>query len=223
MDELILTAYELATLLVPFLVAYAAVRAHAQRTGRTVTGLAPALVFAFYVFAVLYVTGVGTVYDLANVLGGSGKTVGHFNLHPFWGGVGVGAVLNAVMFAPFGFLLPLIWRRGSRLMPTVGLGFAFSLAIELTQLLNNRTTDIDDLLMNTLGALAGFALFKLWERATNRIERRSRHAAYPGNLWNGGREMLPGLTEPALYLGVMFVGRFFLYDEAGAARLLLGF
>lgn len=111
MDELILTAYELATLLVPFLVAYAAVRVHAQRTGRTATGLAPAVVFAFYVFAVLYVTGVGTVYDLANVLGGAngvGKGVGHVNLHLFWGGVSVGAVLNAVMFAPLGFLLPLI-------------------------------------------------------------------------------------------------------------------
>lgn len=222
MVELVLTGYELATLLVPFLVAYAAVRAQARRTGHTTTGLVPALVFAFYVFAVLYVTGGGTVYDLASALGGAGKNVGHVNLHPFWGGVGMGAVLNAVMFAPFGFLLPLIWRRGSRLIPTVGLGFALSLAIELTQLLNNRATDIDDLLMNTLGTLIGFILFKLWERATGRIERRSRHAAYPGNLWNR-RMALPGLAEPTLYLGIMFAGHFFLFDGMGATKLLLGF
>ena len=151
MDDLVITVYELATLLVPFLVAYAVVRTIASRTGRTTAGLLPGLVFALYVFAVLYVTGVGTVYDLADMANGTPRLPNQVNVVPFAGGITMGTVLNAVMFVPLGFLLPLMWRRGARLAPVVGFGFAFSLAIELTQLLNNRTTDIDDLLMNTLG------------------------------------------------------------------------
>ena len=220
MDDLVITVYELATLLVPFLVAYAVVRTIASRTGRTTAGLLPGLVFAFYVFAVLYVTGVGTVYDLADMANGTPRLPNQVNVVPFAGGITMGTVLNAVMFVPLGFLLPLMWRRGARLAPVVGFGFAFSLAIELTQLLNNRTTDIDDLLMNTLGALVGFVLFKLWERLTTSRERTSRHAAYLGNLYSGQRALLPGLAEPARYLAVMFVGHFLLFNGMGIAVLL---
>lgn len=222
MDELVMTVYELATLLVPFLIAYALVSAAASRTGRTTAGLLPGLVFAFYAFAVLYVTGVGTVHDLARLASGVPRLANEVNVVPFKDGFTIGAALNAVMFVPLGFLLPLVWRRGARLAPVAAFGFAFSLAIELTQLLNNRTTDIDDLLMNTLGALAGFALFKLWGRLTASRERTARHAAYPGNLYSGRRALLPGLAEPALYLAAMFVGHFLLYDGIGVAELLYG-
>ena len=34
--------------------------------------------------------------------------------------------------------------------------FGFSLSIELCQLFNRRNTDIDDLMMNTLGAVIGY-------------------------------------------------------------------
>ncbi len=37
----------------------------------------------------------------------------------------------------------------------------FSLAIELGQLLDNRITDIDDLSMNTLGAIIGYLLYRV--------------------------------------------------------------
>ncbi|HBT95229.1 MAG TPA: hypothetical protein DEB24_03600 [Coriobacteriia bacterium] len=36
-----------------------------------------------------------------------------------------------------------------------------SLLIELSQLLNNRLTDIDDLIINTVGALIGFLLCRI--------------------------------------------------------------
>jgi len=35
----------------------------------------------------------------------------------------------------------------------------FSLSIEFAQLFNNRVSDVDDLLMNTLGTLIGFLVF----------------------------------------------------------------
>ena len=38
----------------------------------------------------------------------------------------------------------------------------FSFLIEFCQLFNFRTTDIDDLMMNTLGGILGFFIWKIW-------------------------------------------------------------
>lgn len=80
--------------------------------------------------------------------------------------------LNMLLFVPLGILLPLLWRS-CRLYKTVAIGFSLSLLIELSQLFNYRATDIDDLLMNTLGTLLGYLLYTLllrrlsWFRAEN--------------------------------------------------------
>lgn len=72
--------------------------------------------------------------------------------------------LNIIMMVPFGFLLPLIKKRG--LVRTVLATFLFSLLIESTQLLSvwfgsaaTRIFDVTDLITNTLGGLIGFLLF----------------------------------------------------------------
>lgn len=70
---------------------------------------------------------------------------------------------NILMFAPIGFFVPLLWRGGS-LKKAVGLGFLCSLLIELCQLPQIRTTDIDDLWMNTAGAWLGYGCFCLIRR-----------------------------------------------------------
>ncbi|PEN41753.1 hypothetical protein CN630_30500, partial [Bacillus wiedmannii] len=44
---------------------------------------------------------------------------------------------------------------------TIYAGFFFSLAIELSQLLNSRITDIDDVFTNTLGAIIGYVLYRV--------------------------------------------------------------
>ena len=76
------------------------------------------------------------------------------------GWLGVQRVLNAVMFAPFGFLLPVLWCKCSKWKVTVLAGFLLSLTIEVLQMFCFRATDVDDLLMNTLGA--GFGYFAAW-------------------------------------------------------------
>lgn len=68
---------------------------------------------------------------------------------------------NILLFIPFGFLLPLLWKRQRPFWKTTSCGFLLSLAIELSQLFNRRISDIDDLLMNTLGAFAGWLLWLL--------------------------------------------------------------
>ena len=74
------------------------------------------------------------------------------------GWLGVQRVLNAVMFAPFGFLLPVLWCKCRKWKVTVLAGFLLSLTIEVLQMFCFRATDVDDLLMNTLGAFLGYCL-----------------------------------------------------------------
>ena len=72
-----------------------------------------------------------------------------------------GMVLNTVMFAPLGFLLPAYFERYRRWGRTLAAGFLTSLAVEAIQLFTFRATDVDDLIMNALGTLVGFLLAKL--------------------------------------------------------------
>ena len=82
-----------------------------------------------------------------------------------------GMILNAVMFAPSGFLLPAYFERYRRWGRTLAAGFLTSLAVELIQLFTFRATDVDDLIMNTLGTLVGFLLAKLVLRRRTAVYR----------------------------------------------------
>ncbi len=69
---------------------------------------------------------------------------------------------NVVMFMPFGFFPPLLWRASGR--KAIAAGFFASLFIEITQLFLPRSTDIDDLILNTAGAALGFLIYRLLHR-----------------------------------------------------------
>lgn len=73
-------------------------------------------------------------------------------------------ILNVILFVPFGFLLPLNWKRLERWYLTFFSGFFLSMSIEVSQLFNNRVTDIDDLTMNTVGTMVGYLIFLLVKR-----------------------------------------------------------
>jgi glycopeptide antibiotics resistance protein len=77
-----------------------------------------------------------------------------------------GAAGNVALFLPLGFLLPLLMPRLDRLWRTVGAGLALSTAIELTQLAfpGVRRSDVNDVLMNTLGTALGFLAWRLAAR-----------------------------------------------------------
>jgi len=71
---------------------------------------------------------------------------------------------NLIGFVPLGLLLPLIipwFRDGFKILLT---GFLVSLGYEATQLLTGLGVfDVDDLILNTTGAFAGFLLFYLFK------------------------------------------------------------
>ncbi|MYW91888.1 VanZ family protein [Amycolatopsis rubida] len=81
------------------------------------------------------------------------------------------AAMNVLLFVPLGFFARVLWRRG--LVGALAIGFAASLAVEITQLTANfgtapfvyRIFDVDDLMTNTFGSglgwLAGALLLAL--------------------------------------------------------------
>lgn len=67
---------------------------------------------------------------------------------------------NIVMFMPIGFFLPLLWGKFNRAWRAIGIGLLLSLFIEVVQLTQLRSSDVDDLWLNTLGAIFGYIVYK---------------------------------------------------------------
>lgn len=64
-------------------------------------------------------------------------------------------LLNILMFVPIGFFLPLIWKKYGDWRYVLGFACFLTVFIEAAQVFTFRTTDIDDLLTNLLGAGLG--------------------------------------------------------------------
>lgn len=78
--------------------------------------------------------------------------------------------MNVALFMPLGVLLPLLYIRMASLGRVARFGLMASVAIEVAQWLiqvvlgTGRSTDIDDVLANTLGAMLGYGVFWLATR-----------------------------------------------------------
>ena len=113
-------------------------------------------------------------------------------------------LLNVLLFVPLGVLIRLIARRGVLVSAVAGL--AVSMLIEVTQRTGDwgfygcayRKFDVDDLLVNTLGAVAGALISLPWKREPE--ERRP----LPTRITWGRR--LAGMVSDALF--VLVVGGF---------------
>lgn len=76
---------------------------------------------------------------------------------------------NIIGFLPFGLLLPVMHRNLRKSLPVILLGFSLSLLVESLQLvLKVGSFDVDDLLLNTVGAAARYFLY--W--VCNQIRRK---------------------------------------------------
>lgn len=68
-------------------------------------------------------------------------------------------IANIIVFLPAGVLLPMIWKRMNNLKWVMAAGFFGSLFIEASQLiLQCGMFQIEDLIMNTVGAGAGYLI-----------------------------------------------------------------
>ena len=70
---------------------------------------------------------------------------------------------NILIFMPIGFCLPLLWDTKAK--KVILIGFLISLYIEICQLFLNRGTDVDDLILNTIGTIFGLLLYKLLNKS----------------------------------------------------------
>lgn len=67
---------------------------------------------------------------------------------------------NVAAFIPFGAILPVLNRHTRGFFRIGLLSFEFSLVVETIQLISKvGSFDVDDLLLNTLGGLIGYAVF----------------------------------------------------------------
>lgn len=85
--------------------------------------------FLFYIYLVLSVVGIGSVWDIGHY--DTLIRLEEINFLPFQSEGLFTYVLNVIMFMPLGFLLPLIWEKYRNSLKVLFIGFGFSLSIEL--------------------------------------------------------------------------------------------
>jgi glycopeptide antibiotics resistance protein len=70
---------------------------------------------------------------------------------------------NIIAFMPMGFFLPLVFKKLEVFSKSIIVALLATLAIEFAQyILKVGTSDVDDVVLNILGAIIGFWIFRLF-------------------------------------------------------------
>ncbi len=83
---------------------------------------------------------------------------------------------NIGIFVPVGIFIAVLYR--TNYSQTLVRGFFISLIIETVQIPLERTTDVDDLILNTTGAAVGYGLYRLYHRIKRKY-REKKHRSVP--------------------------------------------
>ena len=144
------------------------------------------IVFLFYIVGLLYFTIFAEAFGRAP---GDTSEAARYNLVPFneikrfimyrkqlgMKAFMLNVVGNVAAFIPAGFMLPAISRRSRRLVGLAAVGFMLSFFIECTQIVFRAGSfDVDDLMLNTLGAVLGFMLNRLVQKHRIRKKRKKK-------------------------------------------------
>ncbi len=92
------------------------------------------------------------------------------NLTPFnWIGnidgfqqIVVEKVPNIMLFIPLGYFIPIVFASKRKLYQTVLISFSITFSVEFFQFFIGRSSDIDDVITNLLGAVIGYGFFKIF-------------------------------------------------------------
>lgn len=141
-----------------------------KKRRRLIAGILFVLYFAVLFYFLFFSEEMGRTYS---------ERTYHYNLVPFkeigrfiryHRTLGTGTVLlnivgNVAAFVPFGIFLPVFSARCRKVWFTVFYSFELSLLVELLQLVTKvGSFDVDDLILNTVGGLAGFLIYLLGKR-----------------------------------------------------------
>lgn len=157
-------------------------------------------IMMIYIWLVFSVAGIDSVWGIISK-GGLIETFQQANIGiiPFQSDGLFTYCMNVIMLMPLGFLLPYIWRNFRNPIKVTLTGLVFSVFIEFAQLPTNRLVDIDDLLMNTLGAVLGYVVWKMiGNHFFNKKEKQ--------------RTISLGNSEPVIYLVLACASNFLLYN-----------
>lgn len=107
----------------------------------------------------------------------------HINLVLFRDAFEITSVFNIILFIPFGFLLPTLWKKYHNLWSTFYYGLFFSFIIEFSQLfVRNRATDINDLIFNTLGTICGWIIFNSMRKGLHKFTDKTVVKILPSDI-----------------------------------------
>ena len=159
-------------------------------------------IMMIYIWLVFSDAGIGSIWDIISK-GGLITTFQQANIElmPFQSEGIFPYCMNVIMFMPLGFLLPYVWKNFRTPFKVALAGFLFSAFIEFAQLPTNRLTDIDDLMMNTLGAILGYAVWKMVGKYF--LNKKAKQ-----------RTISLGKYEPVIYLALACICNFLLYNWA---------
>lgn len=125
-----------------------------------------------YIALVLYVTLMPIIASLPFMLNHPYKPMNMIPFDDYFSSRGDAVsqiILNVIMMMPFGFLLPIVKKQN--IITCLGWTFFFSLGIELLQPLINglRSSDITDLITNTIGGILGYGIYLISRPIINKV------------------------------------------------------
>lgn len=112
------------------------------------------ILFGLYIAAVFSVTGLPSINSLT--LDPTFQGIPFIDIVNGFSGYMKNTILNIILFLPLGCMAALLWMEFRSLKSSIILGLGLSLFIEIAQIFTYRLTDVDDLITNTLGTVAGY-------------------------------------------------------------------
>ena len=138
--------------IIPVLILYFFIR---KKSGRkqSIFHITAVFVFCYYLFGILTVTGIGYTSTIS--------FRPKISIIPFLGMISgpIDTILNLVLFVPMGFFLPFLYKKYHHIKTVVLTGLLFSLSVEIVQMFDWGATDINDLIINTVGFIICFQKF----------------------------------------------------------------
>jgi len=81
-----------------------------------------------------------------------------------WNSIAMANLLgNIFLFSPIGVFVPLLWKRMDSFRSILFIGLGVTCFIESTQYFIGRSTDIDDVILNTIGVVIGYGVYIVWK------------------------------------------------------------
>lgn len=84
---------------------------------------------------------------------------------------------NTALFIPSGVILPVVYKKLDSFRKVLAAGVFISLCIELLQLpFGSRVSDIDDLILNTVGVAVGYGIYAAFKALKRRLAKQKSKA-----------------------------------------------